>query len=227
MKVTYHGHACFSVEGEGHALIIDPFLTGNPLADIGPSDVKVDAVLLSHGHGDHVGDAKQIAEKNNAVIVAPYELAMYFGGKGLNVHPMHLGGSHQFDFGKVKLTLAFHGSGIEENGQMIYAGNPCGFLITMGDKTFYHAGDTGLFGDMQIIGSRHQIDVAALPIGDNFTMGPEDAVQAAQWIKAKTVIPMHYDTFDLIKQDAKAFANEVKQAGMDTAILKPGESFSF
>lgn len=227
MKVTYHGHACFSVEGDGHALIIDPFLTGNPLADIGPSDVKVDAVLLSHGHGDHVGDAKEIAEKNNAVIVAPFELAMYFGAKGLNVHPMHLGGSHQFGFGKVKLTLAFHGSGIEENGQMIYAGNPCGFLITMGDKTFYHAGDTGLFGDMQIIGNRHKIDVAALPIGDNFTMGPDDAVQAAQWVKAKTVIPMHYDTFDLIKQDAQAFANEIKQAGMDTAILKPGQSFEF
>lgn len=226
MKITYHGHACMSVEHEGHAVIIDPFLSGNPMADIGPSDVKVEAVLLTHGHGDHVGDAQQIAEANNALIVAPFELAMYFGGKGLKAHPMHLGGSHQFDFGKVKLTLAFHGSGIEENGQMIYAGNPCGFLLTMGDKTFYHAGDTGLFGDMQIIGSRHHIDVAALPIGDNFTMGPEDALQAAEWVQAKTVIPMHYDTFDLIKQDAQGFANQLKQKGIDTAVLKPGESFS-
>lgn len=224
MKLTYHGHACFTVEAGGHTLIIDPFLNGNPHADVKPEDVKADAILLTHGHGDHVGDTEAIANANKALIVAPFELAMYFGRQGFKVHPMHLGGGHQFDFGHVKLTLAFHGSGIELPDRMEYAGNPCGFLITMGGKTFYHAGDTGLFGDMQLIGSRNNIDVAALPIGDNFTMGPEDALLAAEWIKAKKTIPMHYDTFDLVKQDGEGFCNDLKAKGLDAAALKPGES---
>lgn len=225
MKITYHGHACFTVEDGGHALIVDPFLNGNPRSEVTSDDVKVEAILLTHGHSDHVADAEAIARANNAMIIAPYELAMYYGGKGLNVHPMHLGGSHNFDFGTVKLTLAFHGSGIEENGQILYAGNPCGYLLTMSGKTFYHAGDTGLFGDMKLIGDRNTIDVAALPIGDNFTMGPDDALLAAEWVKASTIIPMHYNTFDLIKQDGQAFGDALQDKGIGSAVLRPGESF--
>lgn len=224
MKITYHGHACFTVEADGHAVIIDPFLSGNAKADIQPQDVQVDAILLTHGHGDHVGDTAQIARATKATIVAPFELAMYFGRQGFNVHPMHLGGSHAFPFGHVKLTLAFHGSGIELEDRIEYAGNPCGFLLTMGGKTFYHAGDTGLFGDMKLIGERHHIDVAALPIGDNFTMGPEDALQAAKWVGAPRVIPMHYNTFELIQQDGGAFANQLAGHGLNGVVLEPGES---
>jgi L-ascorbate metabolism protein UlaG (beta-lactamase superfamily) len=224
MKITYHGHACFEVEHEGHRLIIDPFLSGNEKADIKAEDVKVEAILLSHGHGDHVGDTEAIAKANDAVIIAPFELAMYFGRKGFKVHPMHLGGAHVFPFGRVKLTLAFHGSGIELPDRIEYAGNPCGFLITMGGKTFFHAGDTGLFSDLKLIGDRNQIDVAALPIGDNFTMGPEDGLLAAQWVQAKAVIPMHYDTFELIAQDGAQFCKDLAEFGMTGKPLTPGQS---
>lgn len=226
MKITFHGHSCFVVEHGDHRVIIDPFLTGNPVAVIKPDEIKVDAVLLTHGHSDHVGDAEAIAKNNDAVLVAPFELAMYFGRLGVQVHPMHLGGGHTFPFGRVKLTLAFHGSGVETDAGVIYAGNPCGYLLTMGNRTFFHAGDTALFGDLQLIGARHAIDVAALPIGDNFTMGPEDALVAAQWVNAKQVIPMHYNTFGLIQQDAEAYLSALSEQGLQGIALQPGESFT-
>ena len=144
MKITFHGQACFTVEDGGHALIIDPFLTGNGKADIAAADVQVEAILLTHGHGDHVGDTEAIARANDALIVAPNELAGYFGRKGLRAHPLHIGGKHTFPFGTVKLTLAFHGSGIEgEDGRLEYVGPPVGLLLTLGGKTFYHAGTQG------------------------------------------------------------------------------------
>lgn len=224
MKITYHGHSCFTVEDGNHAVIIDPFLSGNPRADIGPDAVKVDAVLLSHGHGDHVGDTETIAKANDAVIVAPFEIASYFGSVGYKAHPLAHGGKHTFEFGTVKLTIAFHGSAFEVGGEVRNGGNPAGILLTMGGKTFYHAGDTALFSDMKLIGDREHVDVAALPIGDNFTMGPEDALQAAEWVHAGVTIPMHYNTFDLIAQDGQAFATSVDAKGLKGRALEPGES---
>jgi L-ascorbate metabolism protein UlaG (beta-lactamase superfamily) len=224
MKIQFEGHSCFTVTYENHTVIIDPFLTGNPQAVKKAEEVKVDAVLLTHGHGDHIGDAIDIAKRNNAPIIAPYEVAMYASKKGAPIHPMHLGGSHTFPWGKVKLTLAFHGSGIEDGDTMIDGGNPCGFLLTMGDKTFYHAGDTALFGDMKLIGEMNRIDVAALPIGDNFTMGPEDAVYAAEWVRARTVIPMHYNTFPVIQQDPQKYVDALAKKEIKGVILQPGES---
>ncbi|GMA64816.1 metal-dependent hydrolase [Alicyclobacillus fastidiosus] len=228
MKVTYHGQACFILEHDGHKIIIDPFLSGNDKAVIGPDEVDVSYVLLTHGHADHVLDAEPIARKNNATIIAPNELAGYYASKGLTVHPLGIGGKHDFPFGSVKVTLAFHGSGIETENGLVYVGPPVGFLITMGGKTIYHAGDTGLFGDMKtVIGDLHNIDVALLPIGDNFTMGPEDALVAAEWTGAKTVIPMHYNTFPLIAQDGDQFARDLEAKGIHGIALKIGETAEF
>lgn len=228
MKIIFHGHACFELRTPNGAIIIDPFLTGNPSAEIGPEKIEVEAILLTHGHGDHVGDALQIAKKNDAIIIAPFELAMFMQKQGAKVHPMHIGGSRSFSFGKVKLTQALHGSAfIDNDGIITYTGNPCGFLLNMEHKVVYHAGDTGLFSDMkEIIGKFNEIDVALLPIGDNFVMGPKDALIAAEWLQAKYVIPMHYNTFDIIEQDAEGFKKELgEQKGSKAIILKPGESF--
>ncbi|WP_411345522.1 metal-dependent hydrolase [Paenibacillus sp. WLX1005] len=225
MKITYYGQSCLLVEEGGKTVIIDPFLSGNPQVNVDVKDIKVDAVILTHGHGDHFGDTVEIAQNNNCPVIAVVELAQYAGAKGAaETVGMNLGGSKQFDGFKVKYTLAFHSSSNELDGQNVYLGEPAGILLTIGGKTLYHAGDTALFGDMKLIGELNSIDVAALPIGDFFTMGPEDALYAAEWVKAKHVLPVHYNTFPPIEQDGDAFVAELQKKGIQGSALKVGES---
>ena len=227
VQLTYHGHSVFEVQGGGKRLIIDPFLNNNGLCGIKPDDVQVDYILITHGHGDHVGDALEIAKRCNATIVAAFELAMYLGGKGANVHPLHIGGGHDFDFGRVQMTVAHHGSGYDpgDGGPMIYMGDPGGFLLTIEGKKIYHTGDTGLVAEMGLLGDMHEIDALMLPIGGNFTMGMDDALYAAtKLIKPKLTIPMHYNTFPVIPADPGEFVLRLSKAGFAGKVLQPGET---
>jgi L-ascorbate metabolism protein UlaG (beta-lactamase superfamily) len=230
MKLTYLSHSCFLIETASHRLIIDPFLTGNGLATIKPEEVKCDYVLVTHGHFDHVGDAPEIAKRNDATLISTYEVADYLAQKhGIKTHGMGIGGVFDFPFGRIKLTIAHHSAGYApggelENGRFIYLGVPAGMLITAEEKTIYHASDTALFMDMQLIGQRDRIDVALLPIGDNFTMGPADAAEAARFLNARLSIPMHYNSFPLIEQDPESFVKAVTSNGMQARVLKIGES---
>ena len=228
MKVTFLGHACFTLEHGASRIVIDPFLTGNPVCPIKEKDLDVQAVLVSHGHGDHLGDAIAISKRCRAPVIACFELAEFCQAQGASAHSMHIGGGHNFDFGRVKLTPAWHGSAIEWQGHTIYGGTPSGFVIQMGGRTVYHAGDTGLFGDMELIGRLHRPDLALLPIGDNYTMGPEDAIEAVKMLQPAAVVPMHYNTFDLIAQDAQQFARRVQsETSARCTVLEPGESVAF
>ncbi|MBZ6485288.1 metal-dependent hydrolase [Priestia aryabhattai] len=221
MHVSYHGHSIIKIETRGKTILIDPFITGNELTDLNAEEVKADVILLTHGHNDHVGDTVEIAKRSGALVVAVAELATYLSWQGLNVHPMSIGGAYTFDFGTVKLTQAFHGSSYTENNEkIIYTGMPAGLLLTIEGKTIYHAGDTALFSDLKLIG-RHKPDLAFLPIGDNFTMGPEDAAIAAEWVQAKLVVPIHYNTFSVIKQDPHQFVESL--SGIEGKVLKAGE----
>ncbi|KAB8138280.1 metal-dependent hydrolase [Gracilibacillus oryzae] len=223
MRVSFHGQSVVKIITAKHTILIDPFISDNGLCDLKADEENPDVILLTHGHNDHVGDTISIAKRTECLVVAPNELAVYLESRGLNTHPMHIGGSHNFDFGRVKFTQAFHGSMFtDENGEKIYGGMPGGILFYAEGKTVYHAGDTGLFSDLKLIGDMNDIDLAFLPIGDNFTMGPEDALIAAEWVKAKNVVPMHYNTFPLIEQDGDDFARKVS-TGKGIA-LKPGES---
>ena len=223
IKLTWYGHACWSIETAHGTLLIDPFLSGNPVAPVKADQVNADFILVSHGHGDHLGDTVDIAKRTGATVLSNFEIAAYCEGQGCKAHPLHIGGSREFAFGRLKLTIAHHGSSFPDGR---YAGNPAGFLLTIDKKKIYDAADTGLFYDMKLIGEEG-IDVALLPIGDNFTMGPDDALRAVKLIKPNVVIPMHYNTFDLVKQDPKSFASRVKKALPKTkvVVLQPGESY--
>jgi L-ascorbate metabolism protein UlaG (beta-lactamase superfamily) len=221
-RVCWLGHACLLIESDGRHILIDPFLTNNPAAARKADEVPADFILISHGHGDHVGDAIDIARRTDATVVANYEISEWLRTKGLTkVHGQQHGGGHAFPFGYVKLTLAFHGSVLPDG---TYGGNPCGFLITFNDGTrIYDAADTGLFGDMKLIGEEG-LDLAILPIGDNYTMGPDDALRAIKFLTPRRVLPIHYNTWDLIAQDAAAWSRRVRgETDAEPIILKPGE----
>ncbi len=221
--VTFHGHSCFEIKGPDAKVIIDPWLTGNPLADIGQDAVDgIDAVLLTHGHADHFGDTIEIARRNDALVVATFELASFCEDKGCRVHPMHIGGAHDFPFGRVKLVTAIHGGGVDADESGRYTTIPCGIVLTMDGQRIYHTGDTALTMDMQLLHNR--VDLMMLPIGDNFTMGMEDAAQAIDFVRPKVAIPMHYDTFDLIAADAQEFATMVGDLA-EVRAIKPGETY--
>jgi L-ascorbate metabolism protein UlaG (beta-lactamase superfamily) len=222
-RVRWLGHACLLLESDGTKVLIDPFLTGNPKAAVTADEVSADYILISHGHGDHVGDAVAIAQRTGATLIANYEIISWLQGQGLTkVHGQQHGGGFNHPFGRVKLTLAFHGSALPDGSN---GGNPCGFYITFKDGTrVYDAADTGLFGDMRLIGEEG-IDLAILPIGDNYTMGPDDAVRAVKLLQPKKVLPIHYDTWDVIAQDAPAWAARVrKETSAEPVVLKPGET---
>lgn len=235
IKLTWYGHAALGLETGGYKVLIDPFFTGNPAATLSADAVEADFILVSHGHGDHVGDAAAIAKQTGATIISNFEIASWFGKEGVEkTHGQHIGGGHKHPFGYLKLTLALHGSSLPDGSN---GGNPCGFLLTTNDgKKLYFAQDTGLFGDMKLIGEEG-LDLAVIPIGDNYTMGPDDALRAVKLLKPKVVIPIHYNTWDLIAQDAEAWKKRVEKAMKPKAktrtkartkvvVLKPGETYT-
>jgi L-ascorbate metabolism protein UlaG (beta-lactamase superfamily) len=222
IKVTWYSHAALLIESTETRLLVDPFFTGNPLSPISADQIEADYIFVSHGHGDHVGDTIAIAERTGATVVSNAEIQKWFAEKGVeNTHAMHIGGGFDFPWGRVKLTIAQHGSALPDGTN---GGNPCGFLFYMQGKNVYHACDTGLFYDMKLIGEEG-IDLAVLPIGDNYTMGPQDGLRAVKLIAPKHVLPIHYDTFDVIKQDAGKWKSVVEsETETKVSLLKPGES---
>lgn len=221
LKVTYLSHSCFLLDDGTNQLIIDPFITGNPNSPVKPSDIKAKYIALTHAHGDHFGDTLTIAKQNNSEVIAVNELANYVSSKGVTAHNMHIGGSKKFFFGKIKFTIAHHGSA---NHEGTYMGNPAGVIVTMGGKNVYHAGDTALFLDMKLIGELNKIDLFLTPIGDNFTMGIDDAVKAVEFVNPHLVVPMHYNTFPPIKVNPEEFKQKVENIGKECKIMGYGET---
>lgn len=229
MQIQFHGHSCFSIIANDQThLLIDPFITGNATAIIQATSLQPDVILLTHGHSDHFGDTALLSQQHQPLIIAPFELASYCEAIGLApTHGMQIGGGYPFPFGYIKMTPALHSSSVTtDDGEVIYTGNPCGFLLTIDGKTIYHAGDTGLSQEIAFIGQLQTIDVALLPIGGNYTMDIDDAVKAARLLKPKIVVPMHYNTMSIIKQNPHLFAHQLENLGIDCAILAPEEFLS-
>jgi L-ascorbate metabolism protein UlaG (beta-lactamase superfamily) len=222
VRVSWHGHAVTHIETPMVKLLIDPFIDGNAAATIKPDDIEADVILVTHGHGDHVGDTVAIAKRTGALVISNFEIINWLKAQGLeNVHPLHIGGARAFEWGRVKLTIAHHGSAMPDGS---YGGLAAGLLLYLGGIRIYHAGDTGLFFDMKLIGEPG-LDLALLPIGDNFTMGPDDALRAIKLLEPKRVIPLHYDTFDVIQQDALEWSTRVqRETDTEVHVLEPGGS---
>jgi len=224
MKLRYFGHSAFQVTTDNNKkILIDPFIDGNPNSVVKAKDLTADYIILSHGHGDHIGDAFKIANKSKTIFICVNELANYCSDKGFKAHNMHIGGAHDFDFGRVKFTIAHHGSKTPDGE---YAGEPAGIILSIKGKNIYHTGDTGLFYDMKLIGEMTQIDYMLLPIGDNFTMGIRDAAKAVELVNPKVAIPMHYNTFPVIEADPNEFKSLVKKAGFNCRIMDYGEEIT-
>ncbi|MGH2575379.1 MAG: metal-dependent hydrolase [Ignavibacteria bacterium] len=221
VKLTYHGHSVFEIRSESHSIIIDPFLNGNTHAKVKPSDIKAEYIVLTHAHGDHLGNTFEIAKKNDATVIAVNELANYAAENGCKAHNMHIGGGYNFPFGRVKFTIAHHSSSSPDGR---YMGEPAGVVLTIEGKNIYHAGDTGLFLDMKLIGEITPLDAALVPIGDNFTMGIDDAVKAVEFLNPKLAVPMHYNTFSEIEADPNEFKRKVESIGKKCRIIEFGET---
>ena len=216
LKFNYYGHACFQLDDGKYKVLFDPFLTGNPQASINPAEIKTDYLFITHGHSDHIGDTDIIVENNHATVIGIHEL-MDFGGVNVKTIGMNLGGTIKLPFGYARMVPAMHSSGVQ-------GGIACGYVVNIGGKNIYFAGDTCLFGDMKLIGERDAIDYAVLPIGGHFTMDPIDAAKAVEFLGAKNVIPVHYDTWQPIAQNPEDFKKLVK--GATVHIVKPGESLN-
>ena len=224
-RLTWFGHAALGLETGGYKLLVDPYLGENPAGAASPDTIEADFILVSHGHFDHVGDALAIARRTGATIISNHEIIGWYQKQGIeNTHAQHIGGGFNYPFGYLKFTLALHGSGLPDGSD---GGNPVGFLLTTNEgEKIYLAQDTGLFGDMRLIGEQG-LDLAAIPIGDNFTMGPDDALRAVEFLGPRVVVPIHYNTWDLIHQDVDAWAKRVQEeTEARVVVLKPGESVS-